>query len=43
MDDFIGRLPSAVVDIPIGSFDPFFNVNTPADLAMAEALAPEVT
>ena len=27
---------TAMADFPTGRFDPFFNVNTPADLAMAE-------
>ncbi|MDY0070809.1 MAG: molybdenum cofactor guanylyltransferase MobA [Porticoccaceae bacterium] len=34
----IDRLPSARVDWPDEGFDPFFNINTPDDLARAEGL-----
>ena len=37
---FIGRHPHVTVEFPaIGGRDPFFNVNTPSDLAEAEAIA----
>jgi molybdopterin-guanine dinucleotide biosynthesis protein A len=37
MDDFIERYPNVRVMFPIGAVDPFFNINTPEDLARAEA------
>ncbi|MDH4411815.1 MAG: molybdenum cofactor guanylyltransferase MobA [Rhizobium sp.] len=41
--DFIARHPSETVDFepfdgPLGPVDPFFNINTPEDLALAEAI-----
>jgi molybdopterin-guanine dinucleotide biosynthesis protein A len=37
--DFVARHPVSVVDFPIeGGGDPFFNINTPEDLAAAERL-----
>jgi molybdopterin-guanine dinucleotide biosynthesis protein A len=36
---FVGRYASAVAEWPIEPVDPFFNVNTPDDLAAAETLA----
>jgi len=36
--DFIARHPSVTVDFGAGPPDPFFNINTPDDLARAEAL-----
>lgn len=36
---FYERHPFAVVDWPVTPFDPFFNVNTPEDLAEAERIA----
>ncbi|WP_159948119.1 molybdenum cofactor guanylyltransferase MobA [Rhizobium sp. 18065] len=41
--DFIDRHPRVIVDFPmidtdLGPLDPFFNINTPEDLAQAEAL-----
>ena len=38
MDDFIARLPSTRLAFPSEPVDPFFNINTPGDLARAEAL-----
>ena len=38
MDDFIARLPSSRVMFPADPIDPFFNINTPDDLARAEGL-----
>jgi molybdenum cofactor guanylyltransferase len=38
MDDFVARLRHKNVEFPIEPFDPFFNINTPGDLARAEAL-----
>ena len=35
MDDFIALYPNVLVPFPAGEFDPFFNINTPADLARA--------
>jgi molybdopterin-guanine dinucleotide biosynthesis protein A len=35
---FIGRQPHASVAWPVQPFDPFFNVNTPEDLAAAERI-----
>jgi molybdopterin-guanine dinucleotide biosynthesis protein A len=37
--DFVARHRSTVVDFPLqGALDPFFNINTPEDLAAAERL-----
>ncbi len=36
---YVGRHGPAVVEWPVGRVDPFFNVNTPADLADADRLA----
>lgn len=36
---YVGRHGPAVVEWPVGGMDPFFNVNTPADLADADDLA----
>jgi len=36
---YLGRHGAAVVEWPVGRVDPFFNVNTPADLADADRLA----
>ena len=36
---YTGRHAPAVVEWPVGRVDPFFNVNTPADLADADRLA----
>jgi molybdopterin-guanine dinucleotide biosynthesis protein A len=36
MDTFVERHPHRLLDWPRGGPDPFFNVNTPADLARAE-------
>ncbi|MEA1673881.1 molybdenum cofactor guanylyltransferase MobA [Nitrospirillum sp. BR 11163] len=33
---FLARQPLALVDFPVRPIDPFFNVNTPADLDVAE-------
>jgi molybdenum cofactor guanylyltransferase len=43
MDDFVARFPNTRVIFPSDPIDPFFNINTPADLAHAETLlqAPE--
>jgi molybdopterin-guanine dinucleotide biosynthesis protein A len=38
VDDFIQRYSCAVADWPIEPFDPFFNVNEPGDLAVAETI-----
>ena len=35
---FIERHPHIDVDFPVAGFDPFFNINTPSDLAEAESL-----
>jgi molybdopterin-guanine dinucleotide biosynthesis protein A len=38
--DWLGRQDAATVDFPAeSSVGPFFNINTPADLAAAEAAA----
>ncbi len=37
--DFIDRHPFAYADWPVSPFDPFFNVNTPEDVAEAERIA----
>ena len=36
---FLARYPVAYADWPVEPFDPFFNVNTPSDLAAAEIIA----
>ena len=36
---FCAAYASAVADWPVAPFDPFFNVNAPEDLAVAEAIA----
>jgi len=41
MDDFVARFPSTRVVFPSASIDPFFNINTPDDLARAETLMVE--
>ncbi len=38
MDDFVARFPNTRVQFPADPADPFFNINTPDDLARAEAL-----
>jgi molybdopterin-guanine dinucleotide biosynthesis protein A len=38
MDDFVARFPSTRVAFPSAPVDPFFNINTPDDLARAEEL-----
>jgi molybdenum cofactor guanylyltransferase len=38
MDDFIARFPSTRVEFETAAVDPFFNINTPDELARAEAL-----
>jgi len=38
VDAWTARHRVAVVDFPIGAYDPFFNANTPEDLAEAETL-----
>ncbi|SMF23789.1 molybdenum cofactor guanylyltransferase [Tistlia consotensis] len=42
VDVFTARYKLARVDWPLAPLDPFMNVNTPEDLARAEALAAEV-
>lgn len=42
IDRFTGRFGCAAAEWPIGACDPFFNVNTPEELAEAERLAPLV-
>jgi molybdenum cofactor guanylyltransferase len=42
IDRFTDRFGCTTATWPIGAFDPFFNVNTPDELAEAEALAPLV-
>lgn len=39
IDAFTGRHPTVAVEWPTGAVDPFFNVNTPEDLAEADRLA----
>jgi molybdopterin-guanine dinucleotide biosynthesis protein A len=39
MDDFIANYPNVRVMFPVGAVDPFFNINTPEDLAKAEKTA----
>jgi molybdopterin-guanine dinucleotide biosynthesis protein A len=36
---FIGRYDSVLVEWPVDPYDPFFNVNRPEDLALAEKIA----
>jgi molybdopterin-guanine dinucleotide biosynthesis protein A len=38
---FIARYPSAIVEWPAQPHDPFFNVNRPEDLALAQAILAE--
>jgi molybdopterin-guanine dinucleotide biosynthesis protein A len=38
MDDFIAGFPNIRVNLPSAPVDPFFNINTPDDLARAEIL-----
>ena len=38
MDDFIAGFPNIRVEFPSAPIDPFFNINTPDDLARAEIL-----
>jgi len=38
MDDFVAGFPNARVVFPSASVDPFFNINTPDDLARAEKI-----
>jgi molybdopterin-guanine dinucleotide biosynthesis protein A len=38
MDDFVAKFPNARVVFPSTPVDPFFNINTGADLALAETL-----
>ena len=38
VEDFAARYPLALADWPAAPVDPFFNVNTPEDLARAEAM-----
>jgi molybdopterin-guanine dinucleotide biosynthesis protein A len=39
--DWVARQQSAIVEWPDKPFDPFFNVNTPKDLAEANRIAAE--
>ncbi len=39
IDAFTARYPVSGVDWPVTPFDPFFNANTPDDLALAESIA----
>jgi molybdopterin-guanine dinucleotide biosynthesis protein A len=39
VDRFTARYRLAVVEWPTAPRDPFFNINVPSDLAMAEAIA----
>jgi molybdopterin-guanine dinucleotide biosynthesis protein A len=39
IDGFTGRYPLTIVEWPVEKVDPFFNLNTPDDLAAAERLA----
>src|SRR5438105_2885612 len=41
MDDFIAGFPNIRVNFPSAPIDPFFNINTPDDLAQAQALMAE--
>jgi len=38
MDDFVAKFPNTRVDFPSAPVDPFFNINTRDDLALAETL-----
>jgi molybdopterin-guanine dinucleotide biosynthesis protein A len=38
MEHFVASLPNTEVEFPIGEVDPFFNVNTPDELKLAESL-----
>ncbi len=40
---FIGRYKSVEVDWPVAPYDPFFNVNRPEDLPLAEEIAERLT
>lgn len=40
VDRWTARYDLAVAEVPVAEVDPFFNVNTPADLATAAALLP---
>jgi len=42
VESFITRFPHGVVEFAITSHDPFFNINTPADLAEAERIMSSV-
>ena len=42
IDRFTGRFGCATATWPVTSFDPFFNVNTPEELLVAETLLPLV-
>ncbi len=39
IDRFTARYPVSHVDWPVEPYDPFFNANTPEDLALAESIA----
>ncbi|WGD31324.1 molybdenum cofactor guanylyltransferase MobA [Ancylobacter sp. WKF20] len=43
VDAWLARVGAATVDWPVTPLDPFFNVNTPDDLAHAEALAAQAS
>jgi len=38
VESFVARFPHGSVDWPVAPYDPFFNINTPADLAVAERI-----
>jgi molybdopterin-guanine dinucleotide biosynthesis protein A len=38
VESFVTRFPHGTVEFPVDPFDPFFNINTPADLAEAERI-----
>jgi molybdopterin-guanine dinucleotide biosynthesis protein A len=38
VESFIARFPHGMVEFPVAAHDPFFNINTPADLAEAERI-----
>jgi molybdopterin-guanine dinucleotide biosynthesis protein A len=38
VESFVTRFPHAAIEFPIAGNDPFFNINTPADLAEAERI-----
>ena len=38
VESFIARFPHGTVEFPIEGHDPFFNINTPADLAEAQRI-----